>query len=520
MKNTLRATFTWLHTWVGLLLGWLLYAIFVTGTATYFKGEITQWMRPELRQPSASTARTLDVALRELRRVAPDATAIYIVLPDARDPGLMLNWETPRGREEKTVDAETAKVRARDTRAGEFFYRFHFQLQLPYPWGRWIACFAAAFMLVALVTGIIAHRQFFKDFFTFRPGKGGTRSWLDFHNLTGVIALPFYLMISYTGLIMFSYMFMPWGRLATEPPAPVVAEQGAAAPSRVPDAPDLAAKPLPAAPWGPMLARVEKRWGPNSVRSIYAPGLGTPEGRVNFSPIGDASISIGGNSPMTFNAVTGELLEEEKPPRGFVSKLHDVLYGLHLARFAGPVLRGLFFFMGLLGTAMVATGLVMWTVKRRKRQESLHGPGRYALGHALVEKLNVAVVAGFPIALASLFWANRLLPLGLAQRGDREVHVVYLVWALVALHAFLRPVKRAWIEQLWTGAAAFALLPLLDALTAGVHLREALGHRNDAYVGFLFATFGMGWLLAYAAFKTGRARSKAHGNKAPAEAAP
>jgi uncharacterized iron-regulated membrane protein len=517
MKNTARATFTWLHTWVGLLLGWLLYAIFITGTATYFKGEITQWMRPELRQGAASTARTLDVALRELRRVAPDATALYIVLPDSRDPGLMLNWETARGRDDKTVDAETAKVEARDTRAGEFFYRFHFQLQLPYPWGRWIACFAAVFMMVTLVTGIVAHRQFFKDFFTFRPGKGGTRSWLDFHNLTGVIALPFYLMISYTGLVMFSYMFMPWGRLATEPPAPVVAEQGAAAPKA---SPDSAARPLPSAPWGPMLAQVEKRWGSNSVRSIYAPGLGTAAGRVNFGPVGDASISIGGNAPMTFDAVTGELLEEEKPPRGFVSKLHDVLYGLHLARFAGPVLRALFFFMGLLGTAMVATGLVMWTVKRRKRQESLHGPGRSSFGHALVEKLNVAVVAGFPIALASFFWANRLLPLGLAQRGDREVNLVYIVWALAALHAFLRPVKRAWREQLWTGAALFALLPLLDALAAGAYLREALGHRHGAYVGFLFTTFGIGSLLACAAFKTGRARPNAHEDKAPAEVAP
>ncbi|EPM93235.1 membrane protein, partial [Pseudomonas syringae pv. actinidiae ICMP 19070] len=38
----------WLHTWVGLLFGWLLFAIFLTGTLSYFKDEITQWMQPEI----------------------------------------------------------------------------------------------------------------------------------------------------------------------------------------------------------------------------------------------------------------------------------------------------------------------------------------------------------------------------------------------------------------------------------------------------------------------------------------
>ncbi|MFO4916780.1 PepSY-associated TM helix domain-containing protein, partial [Salmonella enterica subsp. enterica serovar 1,4,[5],12:i:-] len=44
-------------------------------------------------------------------------------------------------------------LRARDTRGGEHFYRFHFQLQLPYPWGRWLAGVCAMFMLGAIVSG-------------------------------------------------------------------------------------------------------------------------------------------------------------------------------------------------------------------------------------------------------------------------------------------------------------------------------------------------------------------------------
>ncbi|MDN5540760.1 PepSY domain-containing protein, partial [Comamonas sp.] len=43
-----RQAMSWLHTWSGLLLGWLLFAIFVTGTLSFFKNEFNLWMRPEL----------------------------------------------------------------------------------------------------------------------------------------------------------------------------------------------------------------------------------------------------------------------------------------------------------------------------------------------------------------------------------------------------------------------------------------------------------------------------------------
>src|SRR5690606_10659174 len=44
----IRQTMSDLHIWAGLLVGWLLYAMFLTGTVSYFKDEISQWMRPEL----------------------------------------------------------------------------------------------------------------------------------------------------------------------------------------------------------------------------------------------------------------------------------------------------------------------------------------------------------------------------------------------------------------------------------------------------------------------------------------
>ena len=501
MKNTFRASMTWLHTWCGLLLAWLLYAIFITGTASYYRPEITQWMQPELRPHVAAPAVLMERALGEIRRQAPDATTIYVRFPNDRDPGLQLNWQTPDGqRHAKVVDAETARLEARDSRGGEFFYRFHFQLQLPYPWGRFIACFAAVFMLVALVTGIVAHRQFFKDFFTFRPSKPGTRSWLDVHNLTGVLALPFYFMIAYSAQVIFVEMFMPWGKWATEPPA-LIAE--ATASQTAPPAPSAAPTPPSDIPPLPIAALVESytaRYGTLPLGTLYATGLGTERGVASFRPWADQEIAYDSRNTLNLHAVTGAPLTPPPNPGLFV-RIHDVFYGLHMVRFAGPALRALFFLLGVMGSLLCATGLVMWTVKRRKRQEALRTEGRTGFGHWLVERLNIAVLIGFPLALSTIFWANRLLPFDLPQRGDLEVDIVFIVWGLTLIHAMVRPVMRAWREQLWTAAALFALLPFLDVVTTP---------DPGARLAFNLIVLVLGGLLAWAALRVQRGRRRPH----------
>jgi len=47
--------------------------------------------------------------------------------------------------------------------------------------------FAALFMLVALVSGIVTHRRFSKDLLLLRLGPDGRRPWLDFHNVTAMV---------------------------------------------------------------------------------------------------------------------------------------------------------------------------------------------------------------------------------------------------------------------------------------------------------------------------------------------
>lgn len=196
MKEGFRQAMAWLHTWTGLIFGWLLFAIFLTGTLAYFKDEISHWMQPEIPARSVSSEASLALAQDYLQQHAPGASRWLIDLPSAREPGLSVRWQqspAKRGERgqftEKRLDAQTGtEVQGRETRGGEFFYRFHYQLQMPYPWGRWLSTIAAMVMFIGLITGIITHKKIFKDFFTFRPRKG-QRSWLDGHNAVGVLVL-------------------------------------------------------------------------------------------------------------------------------------------------------------------------------------------------------------------------------------------------------------------------------------------------------------------------------------------
>src|SRR5690606_7303417 len=139
----------------------------------------------------------------------------------------------------------------------EFLYRLHFDLHyMPARWARWIVGFCAMFMLVAIVTGVITHKRIFKDFFTFRPKKG-QRSWLDAHNAVGVLALPYHLMITYTGLITLMFMYMPSGVEAA-----YKGDQQAFFADVFPTAQrgPAAGRPMPLAPIAPHVALAERHW--------------------------------------------------------------------------------------------------------------------------------------------------------------------------------------------------------------------------------------------------------------------
>ena len=519
----LRQTMADLHTWVGLLLGWVLYAMFLTGTVAYFKDELSQWMRPELARQVAvpDPAVVAQRMVEQFSEQIPGATQWSMRLPDARINSVYAFWRIPRGPSaprgfgEGNFNPQTGEeLTSRATLGGDFFYRFHFQFHyMPALWGRWLAGVAAMLMLVAILSGVITHKKIFVDFFTFRWGKG-QRSWLDAHNALAVFGLPFHLMITYTGLITLMAMYMPWGeRQAIKTPAERQQLTAQLSPFIQPGKPSGKAAPL--ASIEDMVRQAQARWGehgigrltvalPGDAASRVAVARGEP-GRVSMSP-----------QYLLFEGSTGNLLEVHDRV-GSAAETRGVLYALHLGRFSDTTTRWLYFLVSLAGTAMVGTGLVLWTVTRRSK---LADPGRPHLGFRLVERLNIASIAGLSIAMTVFLWANRLLPASLAERANWEIHIFFIAWGLALLHAFLRPAKRAWIEQLWAAAGLLALVPVLDAATTDRPLWRSVADGDWIFIGMDLMCVALAVLHAALAIRVARhqprARTKSKGYRAAA----
>lgn len=539
----IRQTMSDLHIWTGLLVGWLLYAIFLTGSVSYFREEISRWAQPEAPlggaarvaepaiEPQAAHARRAEapqdspaIAQRLVdamqSRHAPEAGRWTINLPSAREPLASVSWskaaragERPaRAQQRATLDPYTGdRLELRDTRGGDFFYRFHYNLHyVPVLWGRWIIGLCTMFMLVAIISGIITHKKIFADFFTFRWGKG-QRSWLDAHNGLSVLGLPFHLMITYTGLVTLMLMYMPWG---AEQAFPTPAQQNTlrAELSSFREARPPSAEKAPLTGVADLVRQAQARWGYAHVERLTIDNPGRTNATITIRRGDGGRVS---ESPryLVFDGVSGRLLEE-KDSVGHAAETRGVLLALHTGRFADDWIRWFYLILGLGGTAMIGTGLVLWTVKRRAK---LPDPTRPYFGFRLVERLNIATVAGLPVAMAAFLWGTRLLPTDLAARPAREVDLFFLIWALMAVHACLRPPRRAWIEQWVLATLLLALTPVLNALTSDRGLPGSLLAGDWVFAGFDLAMLALAALTASFAWRTARHRPRvpaARGRKA------
>ncbi|MDY6462661.1 PepSY-associated TM helix domain-containing protein [Acinetobacter faecalis] len=529
-----RQSMSWLHTWASLILGWLLYAIFVTGTLSFFQNEITVWMKPELHQsvPQATQVQQTQVALNYLQKNHPDAAAWNIQLPNSRQNTTLITvrkqGEDPRARRggtRITIDSATGQIlEARETRGGSFLYRFHFELYgMPRTWSRWIVGIATLLMFVAIISGVITHKKIFKDFFTFRSGKG-QRSWLDAHNATAVLALPFHIMITFSGLLLLLFTIMPWGvervyegrgeflqdqnralvqeNKESKPsdaasnrnqPANAERAQGAERGEKRRGRDKKEAQPAELTNVAPILAYAQQEWKNNPIGTISIIAPNTNQAKIELRALHGESVTYRNvYASLQFDGVTGKNITDDSSslknpniPMG----IYNVFTTLHEARGVDIALRWLLFLSGIVGTVMVATGLILWCVKRAPQQQK---QGYKSFGYRLVEVTNIAAIIGLPIACAAYFYANRFIPADIDMRLNWEIRTFFVVWLLTLIYPIFRSSRQAWLELLALATVLFALLPILNFMTGGQALWNSI-----AYGQWVIASFDLAmWVLA------------------------
>lgn len=489
MNGSFRLSMTWLHTWGGLITGWLLFCVFLTGTTAYARHEITRWMQPE-RIEATGSPNAAAAAVATLSREAPQARRWLILLPDERETATQVYVYNPPGvqpgfRRMALEPADGRPVQARATFGGDFLYYFHFDLRLPGVAGRYLVGAAAVVLLVALITGFVIHRRVFWDFFTPSPTRSRPRAWMDMHNGLGIIALPYHALITLTGLVPLMLLYLPWGLQAAYGGRQA---DFAAAVYGEPPARAAAGRPAPLVPLQPLLDEAARRWGGGQAGRIVIDNPGDAAATILVKRT-DADRVVITPEAVLFDGTDGTVLRVWNGD-GAAAATRAGAYGLHMMRFADAPLRLAMILCGLAGTAMIGTGQVYWVLKRRKRE----GASR---GLRLADGANLAVMVGLPIAIAAYLWANRLLPAGLAGREMLEVGAFFAAWLLAALHPALRGVRRAWGEQLAAAAFLWTALPLVNALTSHAHLGVTLAGGLWGVAGIDLTALAAGSLFAW-----------------------
>jgi len=192
-----------------------------------------------------------------------------------------------------------------------------------------------------------------------------------------------------------------------------------------------------------------------------------------------------GDHAVHFEGPTGRRLAGERPSSTIV-KIAEFLMGVHLMPFEHWTLRWLFATGGLMGCTCIATGLLFFVGKRRRKHAA-----QGIRGARWVDALAATSVMGMLIATTAILVANRLLPPGSSEHGEWEKRVFWIAWLLALVHAGLRSapaqggrVAPTWREQCWAIAALASCAVLLNWVTTGDHLIRTLGRGYWPVAGF------------------------------------
>lgn len=463
MGKTFRDSMQWLHTWAGLCLGTVLFAVFWMGTLSVFDKEIDRWMMPATRLTPAELT-SVDELAGELKPLIGGAPLWFVLFPSDREPAARVGYlaEGGRTRYRHADPATSTLLPEAGTWGGTgFIYPFHVNLHLrAWSLGLWIVGLSGMAMLALCVSGVIIHRKIFADFFTFRVRNKPRRLILDLHNVAGVLALPFHFAITLSGVMIFFTVYFAG---AWEVPYRGDRQSFVHETYGIYGRPRLNRPRPPMSSLDAMVAQASREWegGTPQLLRVFHPGDANAYVEVRRSFVDDR-VTMPVDS-LYFDAGTGAVLSRHTAQP--VMHAHRFITGFHFIQFDHWLLRWLYFALGLAGCVLIATGFLFWLESRRKRHAQLG-----LAGVRLVEGLAVGSVSGIVAATFAFFVANRLLPSAASLEGfgraDLEVWIFYLVWLGSFVHAWARP-GAAWREQCIAIAMLAVAAAILGSITTG-----------------------------------------------------
>ena len=374
------------HAAIGLVAGALLYLVSLSGAVAVFYSE---WQRieqrgvPEMASIEPAAVQRAVEAVMASEKGKPPTTHLYVHLPVEPLPRTTITTDT----QAVHIDRAGNIAGPEEIAWSDFLVELHYTLNLPAVLGLTIVGGLGVMMLALSLSGVVAHPRIFRDAFRLRARDKGGVGLADWHNRLSVWTLPFTLAIAFTGALIGMAYVTAFGMATTSYGGDLEAVYapifgGEAAPDKAPaPAPNVAAA----------LDYMRDRHPEADLTYVTLHDPGTAGQHIQL--LGEHKRRLVFGEYYTFDAdgrfhATAGLADGTLGQQAAASN-----YRLHFGNFGGLPVKAGYFLLGLVLTAICATGTYIWLGKRERR----------GIDEPRLRALWDAVVWGSPVMLALTF---------------------------------------------------------------------------------------------------------------------
>ncbi|QUS39718.1 PepSY domain-containing protein [Tardiphaga alba] len=353
------------HKWTSLIATLFLLMLCITGLPLVFDDEISDWLNPPViaEVPSGTPAPTLDTIVATALAKHPGDVMTSLGFVKDRPAVVTHSAATPRAplsqSHRGTYDLRTGKpTDLQAQRRGPvmtFIRELHTDMFLGLAGALFLGAMALL-LIVAIISGIVIYAPFMHRlaFGTVRKDRSARTTWLDLHNLLGIVTVAWLLAVSVTGAI--NTLHDPVADAVRADIFRMGKTYGGSAPKQLTS--------IDAA-----LATAKKALPDGKLVSFFFPGAG-------FSTPHHYAIFARGNQPITsqlfyaalVDAETGELTRTYEMP--WYAKALLLSQPLHFGDYGGLPLKIVWALFDFVTIVVLGSGLYLWIAKWRRARKS------------------------------------------------------------------------------------------------------------------------------------------------------